>query len=104
MYAIIEQDGRQYQVAAGDTLTVDLREEALGAEIAFDRVLAVADGPNSRIGQPTIAGAVVRGKIVGKRKENKLVVQKIRRRKNSRRKTGHRQLMTEGLIIGIEGY
>jgi large subunit ribosomal protein L21 len=102
MYAIIDQDGRQYQVATGDVLKIDLREEAAGTTLTFDRVLAVCDGPNSRVGQPLVAGAVVKAEILGAKPEEKLVVQKFRRRKNSRRKTGHRQWMTEVKITSIE--
>jgi large subunit ribosomal protein L21 len=103
MYAIIDQDGRQYQVAAGDVLKIDLRDEAPGSTVTFDRVLAICDGPASKIGQPLVAGAVVRAEVLGKRPEKKLVVQKFRRRKNSRRRTGHRQWMTEVKITAIEG-
>jgi large subunit ribosomal protein L21 len=103
MYAIIDQDGRQYQVAAGDVLKIDLRDEAPGSTVTFDRVLAICDGPASRIGQPLLAGAVVRAEVLGKRPEKKLVIQKLRRRKNSRRRTGHRQWMTEVKITAIEG-
>lgn len=102
MYAIIDQDGRQYQVATGDVLKIDLREEAAGTTLTFDRVLAVCDGPNSRVGQPLVAGAVVKAEILGSKPEEKLVVQKFRRRKNSRRRTGHRQWMTEVKITSIE--
>ncbi len=102
MYANIDQDGRQYQVATGDVLKIDLRDEAPGTTLTFDRVLAVCDGPNSRVGQPLVAGAVVKAEILGKKPEEKLVVQKFRRRKNSRRKTGHRQWMTEVKITSIE--
>jgi large subunit ribosomal protein L21 len=101
MYAIFEQDGRQYQATTGDILKIDLREEAAGTVLTFDRVLAIADGPNSAVGQPTVAGAVVRAEILGKKPEEKLVVQKFRRRKNSRRRTGHRQWMTEVRITEI---
>lgn len=102
MYAIIDQDGRQYQVAAGDVLKIDLRDDAPGSEIRFDRVLAICDGPATKIGQPHVMGAVVHAQVLGKKPEKKLVVQKLRRRKNSRRKTGHRQWMTEVKITAIE--
>ncbi|RIK83631.1 MAG: 50S ribosomal protein L21 [Planctomycetota bacterium] len=102
MYAIIDQDGRQYQVAAGDVLKIDLRDDAPGSEIRFDRVLAICDGPATKIGQPHVTGAVVHAQVLGKKPEKKLVVQKLRRRKNSRRKTGHRQWMTEVKITAIE--
>jgi large subunit ribosomal protein L21 len=102
MYAIIDQDGRQYQVATGDVLKIDLRDDPAGTVLSFDRVLAVCDGTSTKIGQPTVAGAVVKGEVLGKRPEKKLIVQKLRRRKNSRRKTGHRQWMTEVKITAIE--
>jgi large subunit ribosomal protein L21 len=102
MYAIFEQDGRQYQAAEGDVLQIDLRDDAAGSTITFDRVLAIADGANSKIGQPTVAGATVSAEVLGKKRGEKLVIQKMRRRKNSRRKTGHRQWMTEVKISKIE--
>jgi large subunit ribosomal protein L21 len=91
MYAIIVDGGHQYKVEEGQTLEIDFREVEPGAEIIFDRVLAVSDGDNFRLGQPTVSGATVTASVIGESKGEKLVIQKFRRRKNMRRRTGHRQ-------------
>jgi large subunit ribosomal protein L21 len=92
VYAIFEDGGRQYKVSAGDKIYVDIRDLAEGQEtIEFDQVLALGEGEDSRIGQPMIEGAKVVGKIDGELKAKKINVVKFRRRKNYRRKQGHRQ-------------
>ena len=101
MYAIITDGTRQYKVEEGQSIDLDLREEAKGATITFDRILAVSNGTDIRIGQPTVAGASVTAEIVGPAQGPKLVVQKKRRRKNYKRRTGHRQLHTRVKIAKI---
>ena len=92
MYAIIEDGGRQYKVSSGDKLYVDLRAVPEGQDtIEFTQVLAVGEGHEARIGQPLVAGAKVVAKVVGPVKGHKLRSVKFRRRKNYRRKLGHRQ-------------
>lgn len=104
MYAIIVDGGHQYKVEEGQTLEIDFREEAApGSELVFDRVLAVSSEGNFRLGQPTVNGATVTASVVGETKGEKLVVQKLRRRKNSRRRTGHRQKYTLVKITKIAG-
>ena len=103
MYAIISDSGRQYRVEEGQELEVDYREAAAGDEIKFERVLAVGSGSDTKIGKPEVAGATVTAKVVGVTQGPKLVVQKLRRRKNSRRKTGHRQMYTTVQIEKISG-
>ncbi len=94
MYAIIEDGGRQFKVEEGQELEIDFRDIAGGEEAKFDRVLAYRDDDGMRLGQPLIEGASVSAEVLGASQGPKLVVQKIRRRKNFRRKTGHRQLHT----------
>ena len=94
MYAIIEEGGRQIKVEEGQQLRVDYREVSAGTEIAFDRVLAVRDETGLKLGRPTLAEASVTATVLGVEQGPKLVVQKFRRRKGYRRKTGHRQLYT----------
>ena len=65
MYAIIVDGGHQYKVEEGQSLEIDFREVEPGTEITFDRVLAVSDGENFRLGQPLVAGAKVTAKVVG---------------------------------------
>ncbi|MBN2217062.1 MAG: 50S ribosomal protein L21 [Pirellulales bacterium] len=101
MYAIIDDGGRQWKVEEGQQLRIDYRNAEAGDEIIFDRVLAYRDDDGLRLGGPTLDGAVVTAEVLGDEKGPKLVVQKLRRRKNSRRKTGHRQLYTSVKISKI---
>jgi large subunit ribosomal protein L21 len=102
MYAIISDGGRQYKVEEGQILDIDLREASVGDQLTFDRVLAFRDDEGLKIGRPTLKSAGVTAEIVAVAQGPKLVVQKFRRRKNSRRKTGHRQLFTQVKINKIE--
>lgn len=95
MYAIIADSGRQFKVSEGQELEVDYREDAAGSEITFDRVLAISDDAGFHLGAPSLSGASVTAEVIGPVHGPKLTVQKFRRRKNSRRKTGHRQLYTK---------
>ena len=101
MYAIIQDSGRQFKVEEGQELDIDLREVSTGDTITFERVLAVLGGEAATIGQPLVAGASVQAEVVGPISGPKLVIQKFRRRKNFRRKTGHRQLYTRVKITKI---
>lgn len=92
MYAIISDSGRQYKVEPGQTLDIDLRDGvSAGDGLTFDRVLAVGGDGGFRLGQPVVEGASVTATVVDVVKGDKLYVQKFRRRKNSKRRTGHRQ-------------
>jgi len=102
MYAIIEDGGRQIQVEEGQEIDVDYRDVSRGDQLTFDRVLAYRDDEGIQVGQPTLEGAAVTGEVVGPKLGPKLVVQKLRRRKTYRRKTGHRQLHTRVKISKIE--
>ncbi|MEM8944092.1 MAG: 50S ribosomal protein L21 [Planctomycetota bacterium] len=102
MYAIIADGGRQLKVEEGQELTIDFRDTPAGEKLTFDKVLAVSDGAGDlKLGAPTLDGASVEAEVLGAEKGKKLVVQKIRRRKNSRRKTGHRSIYTKVKIAKI---
>jgi large subunit ribosomal protein L21 len=103
MFAVIEDGSRQHRVSEGDLLSVDYRSDAeVGAALSFDRVLLANAGAASIIGKPVIDGAEVTAEVVlDEEKGPKLEIQKIRRRKNSRRHTGHRQKYTRVRITGI---
>lgn len=103
MFAIIEDGGRQYRVAEGQNLTIDVRAESqAGQSLAFDRVLLANGGAGSLIGRPHIEGATVTAEVIEPlEKGPKIEVQKIRRRKNSRRHTGHRQRHTTVKVTAI---
>jgi large subunit ribosomal protein L21 len=102
MYAIIEEGGQQYRVEEGQELDLDYRELSAGDELKFDRVLAYRDEQGLKIGQPALESANVMAEVLAVRQGPKIVVQKFRRRKNSRRKTGHRQMHTRVRINKIE--
>jgi large subunit ribosomal protein L21 len=104
MFAIIEDGGRQYRVENGMTLTMDFRADSeAGQPVTFDRVLLANAGGASIIGRPVIEGARVRGEIAeALHKGPKLEIQRLRKRKNSRRHVGHRQKHTTIRITGIQ--
>lgn len=101
-YAVIRSGGKQYRVAEGDTVRVDLLSGAAGDKITFDDVLMIG-GDEPKIGKPKVAGASVQGEIVGETKGDKLVVFKFRKRKRSRKKAGHRQSFTAVKITKVQG-
>lgn len=101
MYAIIEDGGRQFKVEEGQEIEFDYRDVPGGSPITFDRVLAVRDSEGLKLGRPLLSGAVVSGEILGPTQGPKLVIQKFRRRKTYRRRTGHRQLYTRVRITKI---
>ena len=101
MYAIIVDGGRQYKVEEGQELAIDYRDLKQGETVTFDRVLAVGQGSGLELGAPTVDGASVEGEVLGTGQGPKIDVQKIRRRKNSRRHTGHRKMFTRVKISKI---
>jgi len=103
MYAIIAADGRQYKVQSGDVIQIDLREGANpGDAVKFDNVLLVSGEGGVKVGQPTVAGASVAAEVVSQDKGEKIYIQKMRRRKTYRRRTGHRQMYTRVIVKKIE--
>ena len=103
MYAIIVDGGRQYKVEEGQELAIDYRDLPQGESVTFDRVLAVGEGADLKLGAPTVDGASVTAEVLGTGQGVKIEVQKIRRRKNSRRHTGHRKMFTKVKIAKIAG-
>jgi len=101
MYAIIADGGRQHRVEEGQTLEVDLRDANPGDEVTFDRILAIGGEGDFRLGTPEVSGASVTAKVLDQTKGDKVFVQKFRRRKNSKRRTGHRQKYTRVRIEKI---
>ncbi len=101
-YAIFQAGGRQFRAEAGDNLKVPLMKGEPGAKVTFDQVLLTADGDKVQAGQPMVKGAQVVGQFVEHGKGPKIVVFKFKRRKNYRRKTGHRQDYTEIKITDLK--
>jgi large subunit ribosomal protein L21 len=94
LYAIIATGGKQYKVSPGDTIRIMAVGGEAGDSIAFDRVLMLAEGGEPSFGSPAIVGARVAGEIVEHTRAAKVIAFKKRRRKNSKRKRGHRQDLT----------
>jgi large subunit ribosomal protein L21 len=102
MYAIIAADGRQYKVSTGDEIQIDLRDGAqAGDAVTFDNVLLVSGEAGVKVGQPAVAGASVAAEVLQQEMGDKIYIQKMRRRKNFRRRTGHRQQYTRVRIGAI---
>ncbi len=91
MYAVIETGGKQYRVNEGDIIRVEKLPAEVGSDIEFEKVLLVGSGEDVKVGMPLVDGAKVTGKVVEQDRGKKIVVFKMKRRKNYRRKQGHRQ-------------
>jgi large subunit ribosomal protein L21 len=100
-YAIIKTGGRQYRVAEGDTIDVDLLDVEAGKAATFGEVLMYADGDKLTHGDPLISGAKVTGEVVEQRKDKKVIAFKFRRRKGYHRTVGHRRKLTRVKIKSI---
>ncbi len=94
MYAIIQTGGKQYRVSPGDVLRVERLPGERGEIVVLDQVLMVGGDEELQIGQPLVEHARVQGQILAQGKAKKILVYKKKRRKNYRRKQGHRQLYT----------
>ncbi|TWU56641.1 50S ribosomal protein L21 [Rubripirellula tenax] len=103
MYAIIVDGGRQYRVQPGMELDVDYRDIAQGENLTFEKVLAVSGDDGMKLGAPTVSGVSVTASVIGPKLDKKIYVQKFRRRKHSKKRTGHRQIHTRVRIEKIAG-
>ena len=105
MFAVIKTGGKQYRVAADEVVTVGKLAGEPGQSITFDTVLMVTGEGGTQVGAPSVAGVTVTGEVVEHTRGPKVIAFKKRRRKNSRRKRGHRQDYTIVRItaIGAEG-
>jgi large subunit ribosomal protein L21 len=100
MFAIIETGGKQYRVSEGDVLKIEKVNET--EIVTFDKVLMVSDGDKISVGTPFLSSAKVVADIVGTGKGDKVLVFKMKPRKNYRKIRGHRQLYTAVKIKGIQ--
>ena len=103
MYAIVADGPRQYRVEEGQVLTIDLQDASKGDSFTFEKVLAVSGDNGFQLGSPVVDGVTVSAEVIGVEQAKKIYVQKFRRRKNSRRRTGHRQMHTVVRITNIGG-
>ena len=100
-FAIIETGGKQYKVSASNILKVEKLNIPKGKKVEFKKVLLLNDDKTTEVGNPTISGAVVEGLLLDNIKDKKILVFKKRRRQNSRKKYGHRQLLSKIQITKI---
>jgi large subunit ribosomal protein L21 len=103
MYAIITDGSHQYKVEKGQELLVDYRDTPIGDKFKFEKVLAVGGDNEAKLGSPLVKGASVTAEVLGPVQGEKHVIQKMRRRKNFRKKTGFRAMFTRVRIAEISG-
>jgi len=101
-YAIIKTGGRQFRVAEGDTIDVDVLDVEPGKTTTFGDVLLFADGKDVSHGTPLVSGAKVTAEVLEQRKDKKVVAFKYRRRKGYHRTVGHRRKLTRVKIKTID--
>ena len=100
MYAIISAGNKQYRVSQGETIYIDKVNQEDGSTISFD-VLMVENNGEIKVGNPTVAGATVEGKVVAQVKGEKIMIYKYKSKKNYHRRQGHRQPYTKVEITAI---
>ena len=101
MYAIIESCGKQYKVSEGDVVFFEKLDVAEGEKVTFENVVLVGEGETVKVGAPYVKGAKVEGTVVSHGKGKKIIVFKMKPKKNYRRKQGHRQPYTKVEIKSI---
>ena len=102
MYAIIRSGGKQFRAEPGKTIRVPTIDAEPGTAITFEEVLIAGGDGETQVGAPLLAGATVTGEVVEHTKGPKLIVFKWKRRKNYRKKAGHRQKYTDVRIDQIQ--
>jgi large subunit ribosomal protein L21 len=102
MYAVIRTGGKQYRVSEGGWLDVEKLPVDEGKQVQFTDVLLVGDDKSATIGRPVVAGAVVTGTVLVQGRGKKIIIFKYKKRKNQRRKNGHRQSYTRVRIDSIQ--
>ena len=102
MYAIIESCGRQYKVSEGDVVFFEKLDVAEGKKVTFDNVVLVSEDGKVQVGNPYVKGVKVEGKVVSHGKHKKIIVFKMKAKKNERKKQGHRQPYTKVEITSIK--
>jgi large subunit ribosomal protein L21 len=100
-YAIIRTGGKQYRAESGKTIRIPSLPGEAGSNVTFNYVILGSDGEKTHVGVPALKGASVAGEIVKHGRDKKIVVFKMKRRKNYAKKQGHRQGFTEVRIGDI---
>ena len=101
MYAVIKSGGKQHKVSEGEEILLEKISVEEGKNVEFSEVLAVNKDGKLEVGQPLLEGAIVTGKVINHLKSKKITVIKMKRRKDYRKKQGHRQNLTKVIIESI---
>ena len=101
MYALIETGGKQYQVSKGQKLNIERLEVESGEEIAIDKVLMLSDGKKVKLGNPCLKDHIVKLKVIEHTRGEKIIVFKKKRRKDYKRKHGHKQDLSRVEVLDI---
>ena len=102
MFAVIETGGKQIKVVPGRYVDIEKIPQAKGDKISLSKVLMLINGKDSKIGNPYIKGATVNGKVLETAKDDKVIVYKMRPKKGTRKKYGHRQWYSRIFVESIE--
>ena len=102
MYALIEACGKQYKVEEKDVVFFEKLDAEEGKKVTFDKVILVSDNGKVQVGNPYVKGVKVEGKVVAHGKGKKIIVFKMKAKKNERKKQGHRQPYTKVEITSIK--
>lgn len=103
MYALVEIKGKQYKAEPGKKLKIDKLDNIRGDMVEFESVLMIRDGGETKIGSPFVPGAKITTTVEDTGRDKKVVIYKFKRRKNYRRKQGHRQQFTVVRVDEIIG-
>ena len=101
MYAVIKSGGKQYRVASGEKVRVELLRAEVGASVSFDEVVLVGAGEQLKVGTPLVSGAKVKATVLAHGRGDKVKIFKMRRRKHYQKTQGHRQSYTEVRVDDI---
>ncbi len=102
MYAIIESGGKQYRISEGAKVKVEKLSGNADEQITLGEVLVISDGERTLVGNPYVRGASVTAKVVAQGKARKVTIFKYKRRKDTKKKRGHRQAYTQLIIEKIQ--
>lgn len=102
MYAVFESGGKQHRIQKGDVIRVEKLTAEMGETLSFDQILLVGEGDSVQVGAPFVKGAQVVVEVVAQGRSKKITIIKFKRRKNYRRKQGHRQDYTAIKVVDIK--
>jgi len=102
MQAVFKTGGKQYRVSPGDEIKIEKLPGEVGEKVVFDKVLLTSDGETVNIGKPFLDSSKITGRILGQGRDRKIIVFKFKKRKDYKKKQGHRQSFTLVKIENIQ--